>query len=80
MNKNQRWKVKLVRRLTNKISPDVIVESTLHYSLPEDYSIMLDGFTYIEEPYRDAIMADINRHVREQFDESNFYAFELVCE
>ena len=33
MNDN-RWKVKMVRQLTNKVSPDVICESSFEYSYP----------------------------------------------
>ena len=63
MNDN-RWKVKMVRQLTNKVSPDVICESSFEYELPADWGDMLNGFDHIDEEYRQSILSGIHLHLQ----------------
>ena len=45
------WKVKMVRDLTDKVSPDVIVQSSFDYNdlLQRDWSEMLDNIDMVDE-------------------------------
>ena len=72
------WKVKMVRQLTNKVSPDVICESSFDYELPRDYSSMLESFEHIDEEYRGSILEGVNRHLIKKFADSGFFAKELI--
>ena len=73
------WKVRMVRRLTDKVSPDVIVESVVEYELPADYSNMLEGWEYIDDPYKESVLSGINQHLQKEFGGSHFYPEELIC-
>lgn len=77
MNDN-RWKVKMVRQLTNKVSPDVMCESSFEYELPADWGDMLNGFDHIDEEYRQSILSGIHLHLQKKFAESGFFAQELI--
>ena len=72
------WKVKMVRLLTDKVSPDVICESSFDYELPADYSSMLESFEHIDDEYRGSILEGVNRHLIKKFAESGFFAKELI--
>lgn len=73
------WKVRMVRQLTDKVSPDVIVESSFEYELPLDWHNMLEGWEHIDEPYRDSVLAGIHQHLQKEFGDCHFYPQELIC-
>lgn len=73
------WKVKMVRRLTNKVSPDVIVESCFEYELPRDWSEMLENIEMVDEAYRDSIFAGIMQHCVNEHGTSGFYPQDLIA-
>jgi hypothetical protein len=75
---DNRWKVKMVRQLTNKVSPDVICESTFTYELPADYGDMLNGIDEVDEVYQDSIFSGIQRHLIKKFGDSKFFGLELI--
>ena len=68
----------MVRLLTNKVSPDVICESSFDYELPADYSSMLESFEHIDDEYRGSILEGVNRHLIKKFADSGFFAKELI--
>jgi hypothetical protein len=72
------WKVKMVRLLTDKVSPDVICESSFEYELPRDYSSMLESFEQIDDEYKGSILEGVNRHLIKKFADSGFFAKELI--
>jgi len=76
--RDNRWKVKMVRRLTDKVSPDVICESTFTYELPADYGDMLNGIDEVDEVYQDSIFNGIQRHLIKKFGDSLFFGLELI--
>ena len=71
------WKVRMVRQLTDKVSPDVIVESSFEYELPRDWSEMLEN---IDEQGQEAeyVFAGIMQHCVKEFGSSEFYPQELI--
>lgn len=72
------WKVKMVRQLTDKVSPDVIVESSFDYELPRDYSSMLESFDHIDDEYKGSVLEGVNRHLIKKFADSGFFAREII--
>ena len=72
------WKVKMVRQLTNKVSPDVICESSFDYELPADYSSMLESFEHIDDEYKGSVLDGVNKHLIKKFAKSGFFAKELI--
>jgi hypothetical protein len=75
---DNRWKVKMVRRLTNKVSPDVICESTFTYELPADYGDMLNGIDHIDEELHQSVFESIQQHLFKKFGDSLFFGLDLV--
>jgi len=73
------WKVKMVRQLTNKVSPDVICESTFTYELPADYSDMLDNIDHIDEALHQSVFESIHRHLIKKFGDSLFFGLDLIA-
>jgi len=73
------WKVRMVRQLTDKVSPDVIVESSFEYELPRDWSEMLENMDMVDEAYRDSIFAGIMQHCVNQHGKSGFYPQDLIA-
>ena len=73
------WKIRMVRQLTDKVSPDVIVESSFDYELPRDWSEMLENLDMVDEPYRDSIFAGIMQHCVKKFGSSGFYPKDLIA-
>ena len=71
------WKVRMVRQLTDKVSPDVIVESSFEYELPRDWSEMLEN---MDEQGQEAesVFAGIMQHCVKEFGSSEFYPQELI--
>jgi hypothetical protein len=77
--KDNRWKVKMVRQLTNKVSPDVICESSFEYELPADWGDMLNGLEQIDSAYHDSVFAGIQKHLQKKFAADGFFGLELIC-
>ena len=73
------WKVKMVRLLTNKVSPDVICESSFEYELPRDYSSMLESFEHIDDEYKGSVLEGVHKHLIKKFADSGFFAHEIIC-
>lgn len=73
------WKVKMVRRLTDKVSPDVIVESSFEYDLPREYGNMLDSWDDLDDEYKPSVVEDINQYLTDEFAASGFFPLELIC-
>ena len=72
------WKVKMVRQLTDKVSPDVICESSFDYELPRDYSTILESFEHIDDEFKGSVLETVNRHLIKKFADSGFFAKELI--
>ena len=72
------WKVKMVRYLTDKVSPDVIVQSSFNYELPRDWSEMLDNIDMVDEAYRDSVFMGVRKHCANEHATSGFYPQELI--
>ena len=68
----------MVRLLTNKVSPDVICESSFDYELPADYSSMLESFDHVDDVYKGSVLEGVNRHLIKKFGNSGFYPQELI--
>ena len=72
------WKIKMVRRLTDKVSPDVIVQSSFEYELPAFYSDMLDHITDLTEESGAAVYVGIQKHREKKFAKDGFFGEELL--
>ena len=68
----------MIRQLTNKVSPDVICESSFEYELPADYSSMLESFDHVDDVYKGSVLEGVNRHLIKKFGNSGFFAKELI--
>ena len=68
----------MVRQLTNKVSPDVICESTFTYELPADYGDMLNGLDSIDETLHQSVFESIQRHLIKKFGDSLFFGLDLI--
>lgn len=77
--KDNRWKVKMVRQLTNKVSPDVICESSFEYELPADWGDMLNGLDQVDEEYQQSILMGIHTHLQKKFADAGFYGMDLIA-
>lgn len=75
---DNRWKVKMVRLLTDKVSPDVICESTFTYELPAEWSVILNGIDHIDEELHQSIYESIQQHLFKKFGDSLFFGQELI--
>ena len=67
----------MVRLLTDKVSPDVICESSFEYELPADWGDMLNGFDDVDEEYRQSILSGIH-YTYKKVCKSGFFAQELI--
>lgn len=72
------WKVKMVRLLTDGVSPDVIVESSFEHELPADWSEMLENLQMVDESYHDSVFAGVYQHCINEHADSGFYPAELI--
>ena len=72
------WKVRMVRKLTDRVSPDVIVESSFEYELPRDWSEMIENIDMVDEAYRDSVLHGVHQHCINQFGNSLFFPEELI--
>jgi len=72
------WKVRMVRKLTDRVSPDVIVESAFDYELPADWSDILDNLEMVDEAYRDSIFMGIHKHCVNEFGQAGFFPDNLI--
>ena len=68
----------MVRQLTNKVSPDIICESSFDYELPRDYSSMLESFNHIDDEYKGSVLEGVNRHLIKKFADSGFFARDII--
>ena len=73
------WKVKMVRMVTDGMSPDVIVESSFEYELPRDWSEMLENIDMVDESYRDSVFAGVMQHCVHEHGKSGFYPQDLIA-
>ena len=73
------WKIKMVRQLTDKVSPEVIVESSFDYELPADWSAILDNVDMVEEPYRDSVFQGVIQHCIDEHADAGFYPKDLIA-
>ena len=69
----------MVRQLTNKVSPDIICESTFTFELPADYSDMLDGIDSIDEELHQSVFESIQLHLFKKFGKSLFFGLDLIA-
>ena len=72
------WKVRMVRKLTDRVSPDVIVESSFEYELPRDWSDMLENIDMVDEAYRDSIFMGVHQHCVKEFGNAGFFPDNLI--
>ena len=75
----QLWKVRMVRQLTDKVSPDVIVESSFDYELPRDWSEMLENIDMVDEAYRDSVFTGVMQHCWNEFGKAGFFPGDLIA-
>ena len=68
----------MVRMLTDKVSPDVICESSFEYELPADYGDLLNGLPEVDSVYHDGVLNAISRHIEKKFAKSGFFPRELI--
>jgi len=68
----------MVRKLTNKVSPDVICESSFQYTLPADWGDMLNGLEQIDSAYHDSVFEGIQKHLQKKFAADGFFCFGLM--
>ena len=73
------WKIKMVRQLTDKVSPDVIVESSFDYELPADWSDMLENIDMVDEAYRDSVFMGVHQHCVNKFANVGFFPRDLIA-
>ena len=78
-------KIRMMRKLTDKVSPTVICESLLEYELPKEFQEMMiecDQMMMDEDPeaeiYIQHIFSQVNEHVNELFADSGFFPIGLV--
>jgi len=78
-------KIRLMRKLTDQVSPDVICESFLEYELPTEFQEMMDECEEMmmdEDPEADLyiqhIFSQVNEHVNQMFADSGFFPIGLV--
>ena len=74
--KSYYWQVDLERWLLDSEGNKII--SKIKYSLPPDYSNMLDSLGMIEEVYHDSVYSDVSSHISERFAGSGFLPNKLV--
>ena len=74
----KKWKVKMVRKLTNKVSPDVICESSFQYTLPADWGDMLNGLEQVDSAYHDSVFEGIQKHLQKKFAADGFFGLDLI--
>ena len=78
-------KIRMMRKLTDKVSPTVICESLLEYELPKEFQEMMvecDQMMMDEDPeaelYIQHIFSQVNEHVNQLFADSGFFPIGLV--
>jgi hypothetical protein len=74
--------VELVRRLTNKKTPNVICKSSITYKLPKNLvDLMIDALGHKDPVIHDCCVDEINNHIKEVFEGTGFFPERLVdCE
>ena len=78
-------KIRMMRKLTDKVSPTVICESLLEYPLPTEFQEMMtecEQMMMEEDPeaelYIQHIFSQVSEHVSELFAHSGFFPIGLV--
>ena len=69
----------MVRQLTDKVSPDVIVESSFDYELPADWSAMLDSVGAVEQEYQDSVFEGVLQHCMDEHAGAGFFPRDLIA-
>ena len=72
------WKIRMVRDLTDKVTPDVKVRSVVNYDLPSDICNMLDSIDMVDPAYTDSIFATVLQHCFEEFVDTGFMPHSLI--
>ena len=74
-------RVKMVRKLTNKETPDVVCESSFLYRLPQDLIDLVNDADEENEIYAEYCFVEINKHLTSEFAGAGFFPERLVdCE
>lgn len=73
------WKVRMVRWLTDRVSPTVIVKSSFDYTLPRSWSDMLDNLEETtDEEYRHSALTTVMQHCIDECGKSGFCPEDLI--
>jgi hypothetical protein len=74
--------VKMVRRLTNKETPEVICESSLDYKLPKNLINLMSDASEADDPaIHEYCFVEVTNHLNEVFKGTGFFPERLVdCE
>ena len=73
--------VKMVRKLTNKETPDVLCESSFVYSLPVELVALVNDAEMESPEYAEYCFVEINKHLMDEFGGTGFFPERLVdCE
>ena len=74
--------VKMVRRLTNKETPEVICESSLDYKLPKNLINLMSDASEADDPsIHEYCFVEVTNHLNEVFKVTGFFPERLVdCE
>jgi len=71
--------VRMVRRLTNKETPQVICESSLDYKLPKNLIDLMSDAAEAEDPViHEYCFVEVTNHLNEVFKGSGFFPERLV--
>lgn len=73
------WKVRMIRKVTDRVSPDPIVESAFDYELPADWSDMIENIDMIDEAYRDSVFMGVHQHCVKEFGNAGFFPDNLIA-
>ena len=74
--------VKMVRRLTNKETPEVICESSIDYKLPKNLINLMSDASEADDPViHEYCFVEVTNHLNEVFKGTGFFPERLVdCE
>jgi hypothetical protein len=74
--------VRMVRRLTNKETPEIICESSIDYKLPKNLvDLMIDASEAEDPSIHEYCFVEVTNHLNEVFKGTGFFPEKLVdCE
>ena len=74
--------VKMVRRLTNKETPEVICESSINYKLPKNLINLMSDASEADDPsIHEYCFVEVTNHLKKVFKGTGFFTEMLVdCE